>query len=66
MKHYDKAHKIAKSIVFCTVVVLLIFSRVTGLLLIDILAVACWFWLTNPCAYVIESLLHFKHEHERF
>lgn len=65
MKTYDKVHKIAKSIVFCGVVGLLITSRITGFILVDIAAVALWFWGTNPVAYIIETILHVKHKHTR-
>lgn len=65
MKLYDKIHKTAKSIVFCGVVACLIAAKVSGLIVLDIVAVAIWFFGVNPVAYLLETFLHVKHQHNR-
>ena len=65
-EQYDKAHHIAKAIVFAIVVLLLVLARYFDLLVLDIAAVGVWFFMVNPIGYLVESVLHFNHKHNIF
>jgi hypothetical protein len=64
-EQYKKAHHIAKGIVCAVVIFLLILSRSYDTVVFDALAVIVWLFGVNPVAYVIESILHYKHNHSK-
>ena len=65
-QEYDKVHHAAKVIVMAMVILLLILGRTYDTVIMDILAVAIWFFGVNLVAYIIESVLHFNHKHNLF
>jgi hypothetical protein len=64
-QQYRKIHKLAKLVIFALVVLLLVINRVYNLLILDILAVALWFFGVNTVAYIIEHVLNLRHTHDK-
>ena len=63
-EQYDIAHKSSKVIVFFMVVLLVLLGRHFNIIYLDIAAVVVWFFGVNLVAYLLESVLHFKHRHK--
>lgn len=63
-KDYKVIHTLAKGIVMCTVVALLLIGRYTGLFLFDIIAVVFWFFGVNFTAHVLEIIKKIPSKHD--
>ena len=59
---YHRDHRLAKTIVCFLVVLFLVLGKITGWIIMDIIAVPIWFFGVNPIQYVIETLRHHKHK----
>ena len=62
---YRQDHKIAKAIVFMLVVLCLVINREFDSMYIDILAVFIWLFGVNPIGYLVESIRHHSHNHDK-
>lgn len=62
---YKLAHKTAKAVVCAIVIFLLLLARYYDTVFLDATAVVIWFFGVNPIGYVLETLLQFKHRHEK-
>lgn len=64
-KIYKQDHTIAKTVIFCIVVLLLVVNRDLDMVELDILAVFVWLFGVNPIAYLVESLRKHPHNHDK-
>lgn len=62
-RHYRIAHRVAKLLMVSLVLALLALDG--SLTLFNGLAIGVWVFMVNPLAYVLESVLHWKHTHDK-
>lgn len=62
---YNRVHRTAKLIVCTLVILLLVLGNRFDSVYFEAGAVVVWFFGVNPLAYVLETVLHFKHKHSK-
>ena len=65
---YKQDHKLAKFIVAGIVSVLITIAQLADMpfsLIFNVIAVYVWLFGVNPTAYMIETVLHHKHKHDK-
>lgn len=64
-QEYDRVHHWAKAINCFLVVILILLGRHFDIIYLDVAAVVIWFFGTNRIAYILESILGYKHRHNK-
>ena len=66
-QEYDKAHRAGKVLIAIIISILLVLTTMNFLdTLLSIVITWIWLFGVNTMSYLIETLLHWRHKHDRF